>query len=76
MRSEREFLVDVLERLNQSGVPYLLTGSLASNYWGTPRTTHDLDFVTVSPIDTFLGVWQWCKPRNDELPLKCDEWMG
>ena len=45
MRSEREFLVDVLTRLNSAGVEYMLTGSMASNFWGTPRTTHDLDFV-------------------------------
>jgi hypothetical protein len=24
---------------------YFLTGSMASNYWGIPRATHDLDFV-------------------------------
>ena len=23
----------------------MLTGSMASNFWGIPRTTHDLDFV-------------------------------
>ena len=45
MRTEREFLVEVLERLNKTGVNYMLTGSMASNYWGIPRTTHDLDFV-------------------------------
>ena len=45
MRSEAEFLVDVLARLNQAAIDYLLTGSMASNYWGIPRTTHDLDFV-------------------------------
>ncbi|MSR56971.1 MAG: hypothetical protein EXS05_04790 [Planctomycetaceae bacterium] len=45
MRTERELLIDVLDRLNQAGVSYMLTGSMASNYWGTPRTTHDLDFV-------------------------------
>ncbi|MCE5266679.1 MAG: hypothetical protein LLG00_02180 [Planctomycetaceae bacterium] len=47
MRSEREFLVDVLARLNRLGINYMLTGSMASNYWGIPRTTHDLDFVLV-----------------------------
>lgn len=45
MRSEAEFLVDVLARLNEAAIDYLLTGSMASNYWGIPRTTHDLDFV-------------------------------
>ena len=45
MRTERELLVDCLERLNRVGVPYMLVGSMASNYWGIPRSTHDLDFV-------------------------------
>jgi hypothetical protein len=43
--NERELLVDCLRRLNRTGVAYYLTGSMASNYWGIPRTTHDLDFV-------------------------------
>jgi len=47
MRTEKELLVDCLERLNRSGFAYMLTGSMASNYWGIPRTTHDLDFVLV-----------------------------
>lgn len=47
MRTERELLVDCLERLNRLSVPYMLVGSMASNYWGIPRTTHDLDFVLV-----------------------------
>jgi hypothetical protein len=51
MRSESEFLVDVLGRLNTAGVDYMLTGSMASNYWGIPRTTHDLDFVLVMKPD-------------------------
>mgnify|MGYP005678367309 CR=1 FL=1 len=47
MRTEQEFLADVLTRLNETGIDYMLTGSMASNYWGTPRTTHDLDFVVL-----------------------------
>lgn len=45
MRTERELLVDCLERLSRLGIPYMLVGSMASNYWGIPRSTHDLDFV-------------------------------
>jgi len=45
MRTESDFLIDVLGRLRQAGIDYMLTGSMASNYWGIPRTTHDLDFV-------------------------------
>lgn len=47
--TERELLVDCLRRLNRAGVTYYLTGSMASNYWGIPRTTHDLDFVVQLP---------------------------
>jgi len=43
--TENELLRDCLERLNASGVAYYLTGSMASNFWGLPRSTHDLDFV-------------------------------
>ena len=47
--TERELLVDCLRRLNRIDVVYYLTGSMASNYWGIPRTTHDLDFVVQFP---------------------------
>ena len=47
--NERDLLVDCLRRLNRTGVIYYLTGSMASNYWGIPRTTHDLDFVVLLP---------------------------
>ena len=47
--NERELLLDCLRRLNRSRVVYYLTGSMASNYWGIPRTTHDLDFVVQLP---------------------------
>jgi len=47
--TEKELLIDSLSRLNRVGIPYMLTGSMASNYWGIPRTTHDLDFVVQIP---------------------------
>ena len=47
--TEQELLVDCLRRLNRAGITYYLTGSMASNYWGIPRTTHDLDFVIQLP---------------------------
>jgi hypothetical protein len=48
--NERELLVDCLRRLNRTGVTYYLTGSMASDFWGIPRTTHDLDFVIQLPV--------------------------
>jgi hypothetical protein len=43
--TEQELLIDCLRRLNTARLEYFLTGSMASNYWGFPRTTHDIDFV-------------------------------
>jgi hypothetical protein len=48
--TEQELLVDCLRRLNRAAITYYLTGSMASNYWGIPRTTHDLDFVIQLPL--------------------------
>jgi hypothetical protein len=47
---ELEFLLSCLRRLNEVGTAYMLTGSMASNFWGVPRSTHDADFVL--QIDT------------------------
>ena len=56
--NERELLVDCLRRLNRTGVTYYLTGSMASNYWGIPRTTHDLDFVIQLPPSAVPNIVQ------------------
>ena len=50
--TEQELAVDAIRRLNRTGLGYLLTGSMASNYWGIPRTTHDLDFVVQLPVES------------------------
>lgn len=47
--TEQELLMDCLRRLNDAEITYYLTGSMASNYWGIPRSTHDLDFVIQLP---------------------------
>jgi hypothetical protein len=47
--TEQELLADCLRRLNQLAAAYMLTGSMASNAWGIPRMTHDLDFVLQIP---------------------------
>ena len=38
-------LADVIGLLDQSGVPYMVTGSVASSFHGEPRATLDLDIV-------------------------------
>jgi hypothetical protein len=47
-------VIDLLERL---GVPYMLTGSVATSYHGRPRATHDADIVvdpTPEQLDTLV----------------------
>ena len=43
-----EFLRKLAFALESTGVPYMLTGSLASSLYGIPRATNDIDLV-VSP---------------------------
>ena len=56
--NEQELLADCLRRLNRASVAYYLTGSMASNYWGIPRTTHDLDFVVRLPMSAVPRIIQ------------------
>lgn len=46
------FLRRVVGIVDEVGIPYMLTGSLASAYYGEPRATRDIDFViVVSDVD-------------------------
>ena len=59
--NEQDLLLDCLRRLNRGGFRYMLTGSMASNAWGIPRTTHDLDFVLQLPpsqVDRFCALFE------------------
>ena len=50
--SEQSLLKLVVEALEDAGVGYLLSGSLASSLQGEPRATHDVDLVVdIRPAD-------------------------
>ena len=50
--NELDVLRDVTERLEKVDIPYMLTGSMAMNYYATPRMTRDIDLVVeVLPED-------------------------
>lgn len=40
-----EAIIAVVDALEASGLPYMVVGSLSSNYYGVPRSTGDADFV-------------------------------
>lgn len=43
--SLRDFLARLTGALDQAGVPYMVSGSIASTYYSAPRTTQDVDIV-------------------------------
>jgi len=47
MKSEIEIICEVVRRLEAIELPYMLTGSVAMNYYAEPRMTRDVDLVLV-----------------------------
>ncbi len=45
----------VVGHLESAGIPYKVTGSVASSYYGEPRATRDLDIV-IDPDSPSLGI--------------------
>lgn len=45
MLNEIDILHDVSAKLEKNGIAHMLTGSLAMNYYATPRMTRDIDLV-------------------------------
>lgn len=43
--SQQELLRRTVEALDAAGIPYIVTGSVASSLQGEPRLSHDVDFV-------------------------------
>ena len=43
--TQEEVLLAVAAELDSLGIPYAVTGSMASNAWGHPRFTHDADML-------------------------------
>jgi hypothetical protein len=45
MQNELDIVRDVSRRLEQGGLAYMLTGSMAMNFYAQPRMTRDIDLV-------------------------------
>ena len=53
MQNELDIVRDVSLRLEKGGFAYMLTGSMAMNYYAQPRMTRDIDLVVaLAPRDT------------------------
>ncbi|MHC4510596.1 MAG: nucleotidyl transferase AbiEii/AbiGii toxin family protein [Planctomycetota bacterium] len=61
MSEELEVLKIVTGRLNDAGIPYMISGSIAANYYTIPRMTRDIDIVVElkqSDVDKFVGLFE------------------
>ncbi len=53
MQNELDIVRDVSMRLERGGFAFMLTGSMAMNYYAQPRMTRDIDLVVaLAPKDT------------------------
>ncbi len=53
MNEELEVLKEVARRLDATGISYMITGSIAGNFYAVPRMTRDIDIVVeLSERDT------------------------
>ena len=60
MNDELEVLKVVTERLNRTNIPYMVSGSMAANYYTVPRMTRDIDIVVElkeTDIDKFIDLF-------------------
>ena len=51
-----DLLAAIGDRLREAGIPYMVTGSVASSFHGQPRATRDIDIVidpTPAALDAF-----------------------
>jgi len=67
---EPDLFLVFLEPLNRTGIPYMVTGSVAGIVYGEPRVTHDVDLVVefdVCAIESFIAVYPfeafYCPPE-------------
>ena len=57
MISQRDFMAEMVQRLESAGIPYMLVGSWGSAGYGEPRATNDVDILiapSADQLDRFL----------------------
>ncbi len=60
MQNELDIVRGVSRRLDAAGIAYMLTGSMAMNYYAQPRMTRDIDLVVAlaaRDIDTVIRLF-------------------
>jgi hypothetical protein len=61
MSEELEVLKEVARRLEKAAIPYMITGSIAANFYTVPRLTRDIDIVvelSQREVDRFIPLFE------------------
>lgn len=61
IENELDVLRDVSQRLERHGIEFMLTGSIAMNYYAQPRMTRDIDLVVAlieTQTDAFVRLFE------------------
>ena len=61
IETELDVLRDVSRRLESAGISFMLTGSVAMNYYAQPRMTRDIDLVVSlneTQAEAFFGLFK------------------
>ena len=68
MLSELKIFRDVIEKLNNNNIPYMISGSVAMNYYAIPRMTRDIDIIIeIKNIKAFYGTFKKDYYINQEM---------
>lgn len=58
--NEIDIVRDISHKFEQAGIPFMLTGSMAMNYYAQPRMTRDIDVVAAieaKDVEAFLRLF-------------------
>lgn len=64
MKSQAEFLKDIVTSLEQAEIPYMVSGSISSTFYGRPRSTQDVDIVIEASIQKLQALVTDLKNKN------------
>jgi len=68
MLGELKIFRDVIEKLNNNNIPYMISGSVAMNYYTTPRMTRDIDIIIeIKNIKAFYETFKKDYYINQEM---------
>jgi len=54
--SQKDFLARLMAKLEDSGIPYMISGSLGSSLHGEPRATNNIDLI-IAPTKAQLNAF-------------------